>query len=117
MVQKRFFTFAPSSSTVFRKRLPQQLLGKSLHRSFLALPRFLTGKQRLFLSMLFFEQEGISKEALLSSRISEEAKKSATQAFSGEKAEWHTVNIPDDLYEATLELIGINLEKLAKGGT
>ena len=69
------------------------------------------------LSILFFEQEGISKEELLSSKISEEAKKSATLAFSGEKAEWHTTTIPNDLYEATLEIIGINLEKLAKGGT
>lgn len=69
------------------------------------------------LAMFFFEQEGISQEVLLCSKISEEAKRKATQAFSKEKAEWQKMEIPDDLYQATLELIGINLSKLAKGGT
>ena len=69
------------------------------------------------LAMLFFEQEGISQETLLSSKISEEAKRKATQAFSREKTEWQKMEIPEDLYQATLEIIGINLSKLAKGGT
>lgn len=82
------------------------------------LPSFIDWKTAPFLlAMLFFEQEGLSKEELLSLKIRDDSKKKATQALSQGRAEWQKMEIPDDLYEGALELIGINLNKLAKGGT
>jgi hypothetical protein len=85
---------------------------------FSCLPSFKDWKTAPFLlATLFFEQEGISKESLLSSKISDQAKEIALQAFSLEKADWINLTIPDDLFQATFELVGIDIGKVAKGGT
>jgi hypothetical protein len=77
------------------------LMSLSLFRDWKAAP--------WLLSCLFFEQEGISLESFLSlPKLHEESKQKASKLFSGEHTEWGELEIPDDLFQATLELIGIN---------
>ncbi len=68
----------------------------------------------LLLALTFFEQEGIAPQSLaVLPRLSEDSKAIAQQLLQANEASWRRVAIPEDLFTAAMETIGIQARSAA----
>lgn len=71
----------------------------------------------LLLALMFFEHEGISPISISElSSLTDEGRQAALQLLESNEAAWRSASIPEDLFTAVLETIGVS-EEFAKGGT
>ena len=124
-VQMRSHEGAAKSALLLRaiieKCLPMRAPSEDIWKLFLSLLEMLPSfhdwrAAPLLLALTFFEHEGVSPRSITElSSLSDETKKIAKELIESDEVLWKTIDIPDELFLAALETIGV--EKDAKGGT
>ncbi len=71
----------------------------------------------LLFALTFFEQEGVLPQSIATLKtVTPEGRERAEQLFASGEETWRAADIPDDLFAAVMETIGVE-EEYAKGGT
>lgn len=105
---------------IIEKCLPMHAPSNDVWRLILSLfhllPSFSDWKAApLMLALTFFEHEGISPRSLTEfPLLTEEGKAAALKLLQADEAGWRQAQIPDDIFIAAMESIGV---ETAKGGT